>query len=558
MEKVLETRTCKNCQQSFSITDADMVFYEKLEVPKATLCPDCRQQRRLAWRNERHMYKRKCNFTGKDIISMYPPDTPFQVYDQETWWSDQWDPLQYGRPFDFNRPFFEQFRELQLAVPRVALVNKQSENSDYTNHAGKNKNCYLSAVTFGCEDIYYSDWIIDHCRDCIDCSYLLEGCELCYETYYAWASYKAVFCDFIKNCSDVWFCYDCFGTKNAFMCSNLRNKQYCIRNKQYSKEAYEAEMKKIFPLTHEKLRQLREEYINMKKTKAIHPATYWVQTENSSGDLLFQTKNCFHSYDCIKTEDARYIYDSIELRDSMDLYHVGLPGDLMYECHAISNGYNLKFCHFCYDNVNLTYCDCCQNSRNLFGCVSLKHNEYCILNKQYTKEEYEDLAPQIIAHMKKENSYGEFFPIQFAPFAYNQSRAQEYYPLTKEEAEKKGIRWSEYEPQLPPVKKTIKASELPQTIQETTDDILDAAILCEVSGRPFKLMKRELYIYRTLGLPVPHCHPDTRYFDRMAQRNPRKLWSRTCQKCGVSIKTSYSPDGTEIVYCEKCYLSSVY
>lgn len=514
---------------------------------------------------------------------MYPPDTPFKVYDQEIWWSDKWDPLEYGRPFDFNRPFFEQFRKLQLEVPRVALVNKQSENCDYTNHAGKNRNCYMSAVTFGCEDIYYSDWIIDHCKDCVDCSYLFEGCELCYETYYAWASYKAIYCDFIKNCSDVWFCYDCFGTKNCFLCWNLRNKQYCIRNKQYTKEAYEEEMKKIFPLSYEKLKELHQEYITAKKTKAIHAPTYRVQAENSSGDLFSQTKNCFHSYDCIKTEDVRYVYDSIEMRDSMDCYHVGLPGELMYECHAISNGYNLKFCHFCYDNVNLTYCDCCQNSRNLFGCVSLKHNEYCILNKQYTKEEYEDLVPKIIQHMGWESlrahsasaqaergssfarpseaepiEWGEFFSIQFAPFAYNQSRAQEYYPLTKEEAERKGIRWSDYEQPLPTVQKTIQAAELPQVVQDVSDSILDAAIVCEISGKPFKLVKQELQFYRTVGLPVPRRHPNQRYLDRMAQRNPRKLWQRTCQKCRASIETSYPPDQQVIVYCEKCYWEVVY
>lgn len=562
-------KICKNCAQEFTITEADTAFYEKLQVPPATLCPDCRQQRRLAWRNERYMYKRKCDFSGKDIVSMYPPDTPFKIYEQEVWWSDKWDPLTYGRPYDFNRPFFEQFRELQLEVPRVALVNKQSENSAYTNHAGKNRNCFMSAVTFGCEDIYYSDWIIDHCRDCVDCSYLFEGCELCYETYYAWASYKAIYCDFIKNCSDVWFCYDCFGTKNSFLCWNLRNKQYCIRNKQYTKEGYEAEMRKIFPLSYEKLKELRQEYIDAKKTKAVHAPTYRVQAENSSGDLLFNTKNCFHSYDCIKTEDARYIYDSIELRDSMDLYHAGLPGDLMYECHAISNGYNLKFCHFCYDNVNLTYCDCCQNSKNLFGCVSLKHNEYCILNKQYTKGEYEELVPKIIEHMggplasaqrevELKNEYGEFFPMQFAPFAYNQSRAQEYYPLTKKETESQGIRWSDYEAPLPAVKKTLQDGEIPTNIEDIKNDILDAAIVCEISGKPFKIIKEELRFYRTVGLPVPRCHPNQRYLDRMAQRNPRRLWQRTCQKCGVSIETSYSPDGPEIVYCEKCYLEAVY
>ena len=108
-------------------------------IPPPKLCPDCRLQRRVAWRNERFMYKRKCDATGKDIISMYPPDSPFKIYEQSVWWGDSWNALDYGRDFDFNRPFFEQSRELQLEVPRLALVNKNSKNSQFTNHSADNK-----------------------------------------------------------------------------------------------------------------------------------------------------------------------------------------------------------------------------------------------------------------------------------------------------------------------------------------------------------------------------------------------------------------------------------
>ncbi len=473
---------------------------------------------------------------------MYPPDSPFKVYDQDVWWSDQWDATQYGRDFDFNRPFFEQFRELQLAVPRVALVNKQSENSEYTNHSGKNKNCFMAATVFGCEDLYYSDWIIDHCRDIVDCSYLLEGCELCYETYYAWGSYRIGFCDFIKRCSNLWFSYDCVNVNNAFMCRNLRNKEYYIRNKPYSKEDYEAEMKKIFPLTPERLVALRAEYFDVKNRVAYRPAIYEVNSEHSVGDLLFESKDVFWGFDSIRVQDCRYIYDAIDVKDSMDLYHVGWA-ELMYECHAISNAYGCRFCHFTYDNTNATYCDCTQNCKNVFGCAGLVRKEYCILNKQYTKEEYEELMPRIIQHMKEPKrgaalqEFGEFFPIQFSPFGYNQSRAQEYYPLTKETAEAQGIRWSDYHPPLP------------DSENLTT---------CEVTGRPFKLIKPELDFYKKMGLPPPRRHPDQRYADRMAQRNPRMLWKRKCVECSMDVLSSFRPDSTARVLCRFCYLARVY
>lgn len=120
-EKLIETKICKHCGTSFPITDKDLEFYEKVSptfggkkynIPTPILCPDCRHQRRLSFRNERKLYKRKCDATGRDIVSMYSPDKKIPVYFSEEWWSDHWDPLKYGKDFDFSKSFFEQFSEL--------------------------------------------------------------------------------------------------------------------------------------------------------------------------------------------------------------------------------------------------------------------------------------------------------------------------------------------------------------------------------------------------------------------------------------------------------------
>ena len=151
-EKVIETRACRACSTPFAITDRDMAFYEKVSptfngkkelISSPTLCPDCRQQRRLAFRNERKLYRRKCDVTGKEIISMYSPDKPYKVYDQKEWWGDRWDALKYGREFDFGRGFFEQLSDLIRAVPRMTLVNVDNQNSPITNYTGNSKNIYL-------------------------------------------------------------------------------------------------------------------------------------------------------------------------------------------------------------------------------------------------------------------------------------------------------------------------------------------------------------------------------------------------------------------------------
>jgi len=316
-------------------------------------------------------------------------------------------------------------------------------------------------------------------------------------------------------------------------------------------------MKKYIPLSASVLRELREEYHHIKNEVAIRPDTYVVNTENSVGDLLFESKNVYMGFDSIHVQDSRYIYDAIDLKDSMDVYHVGWA-QLMYECHAISNGYNCRFCHFTYDNTNATYCDATQNCQDVFGCAGLVRKKYCILNKQYTKEEYEALVPRIIAHMKSFGEFGEFFPIQFSPFAYNQSRVQEYYPLTKEKAEAQNYRWSDFKPAPPLTNRQSLASELPEYSGDVSDDILNSAILCEITGRPFAVIAPELNFYKKNGLPLPRRHPDQRYLDRIAARAPRSLWKRPCMKCEKETWTSHEPRSLAKMYCRTCYLETVY
>lgn len=132
-ETIMETKSCQSCGISFVVTDKDIEFYDlvspifagrKESIPTPTPCPDCRQRRRLAWRNERKLYRRKCDMTGRDIVSIYSPDKSYKVYHPDAWWSDGWDALSYGREFDFSRTFAEQYEELFAAVPRKSLNQK--------------------------------------------------------------------------------------------------------------------------------------------------------------------------------------------------------------------------------------------------------------------------------------------------------------------------------------------------------------------------------------------------------------------------------------------------
>ena len=142
-----ETKVCQNCDSEFRIEPDDFEFYEKMRVPAPTLCPTCRFKRRAIWRNETTLYTgRKCAKCEKSIVSMYNPKSPYTVYCHNCYNSDSWDPKDYAMDYEENRPCFNQLNELIRKVPKIttfiATGTGKNVNSEYTNMAGRNKNCY--------------------------------------------------------------------------------------------------------------------------------------------------------------------------------------------------------------------------------------------------------------------------------------------------------------------------------------------------------------------------------------------------------------------------------
>ena len=551
---------CKQCTTGFKITEQDRQFYEqispvfdnqKYQIPDPTLCPDCRRQRRLVFRNERNLYKRKCNKTEKDIISMYAPEADFPVYASEVWFGDDWDPLEYGQEYDFNRPFFEQFQELQKKVPKLSLVSYNNINCDYCNLVGDSKNCYLIYGSVNCEDCFYGNPYV--CKNCVDIL-VSRNCQFCYECIDSENLHQCFYCQNCNNSNDLQFCFDVDGSNDCFLCTGLRQAEYHILNQPYSKEEYQNKVAEL------KKKDVQELFDELKKLKEKTPVKFMTGTNNENviGDNIFNSKNCRNLFYGEKCEEVHRTTQILEAHHCMDIDN-GEIGNFIYENSGFYKSTYLQFCHWCWDVANLYYCSTCAlNTKYCFGCISLQHKEYCILNKQYTKNEYEKLVPKIIEHMRTTGEWGEFFPVSLSPFGYNETVVQEYFPMTKNEALAKGWKWRDEENVTFDAKKTIPAERLPDTIDQTPNDILDWAIKCKATGSLFRIQKAELEFYRKMNLPIPHFHPNERHRRRMALRNPRRLWSRNCSKCQTSIQTTYSPERPEMVYCEKCYLSSIY
>ncbi len=548
-------KTCNQCNKQFSLTEKDFKFYERIGVPVPDFCPEDILRQVMSLRNERRLYKRKCDTTGEEIISAYNINVPFPVYKNDIWWGDTWDGLDFGKAFDFSKSFFDQFIEIRNKVPREGTSIFHSENCDYNSHMRVSKNCYLCSLTHKVEDCHYSYWVVDS-NDLIDCSSTILS-ELCYDCVNCEKCFSCVFTQECNNCNDCYFSYQLKSCDHCIGCTNLYQKSYHVFNKKVTKEEYEEIKNKMLNGSYKTWNK------NLQKFKEIwentsHRFVHNLNCENVEGDSMTNCRNSFYIFQGLNCEDCYY---SASLSDSKDIYNSYAIGwtasEIVYYSCVVRGCTNIVFSYYVWFSSNLYYCDSCASCHNCFGCIGLKHKKYCILNKQYTKEEYEELVPKIIEHMRKNEEWGKI-PNNFSTFAYNETVANEYFPLTKEEALKRGFKWSDYIAPIPKVDKIIDSNQLPDNIKDTPDDVLNWAIKCEKTGRPFKLIPQELDFYRKHNLPIPRISPEMRMRLRDRRRNPYRLLLRNCSNCNKEIHTSYSKDYPEKVLCEECYLKEVY
>ncbi len=484
-------------------------------------------QNLYAYRNERSFYKRTCDKCSKSVVSIFSQDSECKVYCNDCWWSDKFNPLEFGQDYDPSRLFFEQFDELLKRTPLVSLVMGDSENSDYTNYAMWNKNCYMVSSSDYNQDCFYSSYIF-RCSDSSDCIFTSD-CELSYGCVDTKKSYRGVF---LQNCSSVnnsAFCYACRNCENCFGCVNLRNKKNHIFNKPASAE--EVDRLKAWLMSNRvNLRRFRDDFLKF-KIRFPHKAYEMEGCEGSSGNHLVRCKNAENCFDLVESEDCSNCTLGIGAKDCTD--SIGVPNaELCHQVVGCPANYAVRNSVLIWPKSSyLEYCLFSRSSSKCFGCVSLNKNEYCILNKQYSREDYEVIVTKL-----KEELKGQFFPRGLSPFAYNETAAQDYYPLRREEALAKGYKWRDL---------------------HATSIIVPGMPECSSCGRSFKVTSQEKDLYKKIGICEPDKCFDCRHKELMLMREPRHVWDRECSKCGCDVKSSFHPDRPEVICCEKCYLGVV-
>jgi len=565
MEYKSQNVVCQNCKGSFTIEPEDFNFYEKIKVPPPSWCPECRMIRRLSCVNGWSLFFRNCDKCGKRTLSMYLPSAKITVYCQPCWWSDSWDGTEYAMEYDSSRPFLAQLRELTEKTPYTVLETEYLtlKNCDYSNALSHCKNCMLASWLDYCENIYFSS-LLNEVKDVADSLRIFYGTELCYESIGVDKSYRIFYSQECDSCTDVWFSRNCYSCMNCVGCVNLRGASYCIFNVKYSKEEYAKKLKELKLDTRSGIEALKKEVEIFWKKFPYRFYTGNSLNVNVTGEYVYESRNCKEVYNIGGAENCRYCqFITVHTaKDCVDYSGWGNSVELIYDSTNVGNkASNAKFSAFCFpDVVNIEYCLWCIAPKNNFGCVNLKRKSYSILNKQYSKEEYEKIKAQIIEDMKKNSyideqgrawTYGEYFGAGFNKFAYNNSNANKFFPKTKEEALKCGYTWNDEEEQQGNA--TLSGNNLPETISEVDESILNEVISCTTCERKYKIASLEFDLLRKMNIPLPTRCLKCREKSRFEKLQMPGLYDRECMKCSKPIRTSYAPDRPEIVYCVKCY-----
>lgn len=557
---VPHSRTCvwkgkhEYCEGNFEITSEDIEFLQMLRAPASNYCPTCRRMRRMVYMNMSRLFKRSCDAPGhtEQMISILTPECPFPVYDYEYFIGDTFDPSSFGTDWKEGDSPMETLLNLRKVFPMPSFLNRDPSaiNSEYSNGGRDNKNLYYAMGCYGTEDVWYS-CMINKSKEIMDGSDVADS-EMVYDSYAVDHLYKTSFANYSRDCSDSMFLFDCKNCADCFGCVNLRNKRYCIWNEQKTKEEYVAFMQSIQPLSHSFLKETKEKFWQFVKSQPMNGSQN-VAVNNTTGVLSDHCEDAHDITHCRQAKHVRHVDAALGHNDSMDLLFSGSSERLYQTINIGSRSSNVKFSVSSKFTTDSEFVFNSKNLSNCFMCFGLQNKSYCILNKQYSPEEYWPLVDKIKTDMLTRGEWGECPDMRFSAQAYNFSMAGIHYPLSPEQVtELGGFTASEPETNVGNME-TIAAQDLPETITATDDSILQKGIICEQTGRPFRVIPTELAFYRKMGIPIPHLHPTIRMQEQAIMAPTGKKYEATCRSCSKDISVIFPKQSGFKFYCEECY-----
>lgn len=598
---IVNMSECKYCSSKYPLYSIEKEQYDKYAFKYTDICPTCNFKSLYSYINDKHLYNRKDSKTGKNLISILSEDYNWEVIDANNYRIQLVDDLWFKYSKEIWPDIFDDFLKLYNDFPKPSrLVFQWVENGDFSSHVGTSKNLYLSYCVFSeCEDIYYSLKITDS-KNVFD-SYHIASSSNIYSSHTIGTSHDVSFSRNSVDCSGLLFCSDMNNCKECIFCCNQVNKSYMVYNKQYTKEEYESIKKWIY----EKLWDYNSFKFLKNKFQEFLDQNLSDATINMNNCQKVNGEATFYSFNSVNVFAGTWVSNSANVMiggDFSDDKWNNIINSLEFwtNCEnsicAFSfgyNTYNVNYCGFVSSSSNIDYCFDMEWCEDCLFCVWLRNKKYCILNKQYTKQEYFKLREEIVNHLKYTGKWGENIAFSSSPFPYNDTLSYDIFKVNKviysdgkeeiidENAvwtvnvlwdsfisdaiydmwwnEKIKIKWrtKNKEINIPENMKILKSENI-ANINQVWNDILDKTIICEESGRPFRIIKQELDYLKKKWFPIPRVHQENRIDKILSDRPKWQMHVWICDNCHKESLTVFKNKPKYKVFCPACYKQFMY
>ncbi|MCB0343796.1 MAG: hypothetical protein KDD66_01695 [Bdellovibrionales bacterium] len=547
--------SCSITGRQYELSPLEARLREKFSVRRPPdLSPAMRIRHLGAFWHHWALHKRKCDATGRSIVSPFSESCPYPVVHRDYWLENANPP---ATDYTLEREIFPQLWELFQRSPIPHSSQGGNQNCEYADDWWYSKNCYLCHSGIHNEDLRHC-YRAYYCKDS-QYSVFSFYCELCSDTINCFRCSRVRFAVNCRDCSESAFLYDCRGCSECMFCSNLRNKKFCFNNEQLTQEEYRRKTADWDLRSREAFEEAKEFFYNEVLASAWHQALQNENTDNCSGNYLTNCKNCEDCFFLIDCEDSfNCLRGGPNHRDSMDCIGFALETELIYHstmivdhCYDVKFSYHLTQCRF------MEYCAFCMQCEHCFGCCGLLGKKYHIFNKEYSAQEYHERVAELKRCMQQTDEYERFFPGYFAQTPYEETWSNFYFPLNAKELAQAGFRPAEERAERK--KSYLDAAQVPDHSGGASTALLNEIYWDTIVSRPFRIEERDIAYSSKLASPLPD-----KYYMRRLQENFRlvffegELRSARCAETGAELKTTLPEEFDSGLLCEAAYERVIY
>jgi hypothetical protein len=399
------TQTCVKCSKQFVVIDPEQSFLKEKGIPLPNKCPECRYQARSFLRgSQRRLFRTNCQRCGKETIISYDPASAKNEIlckeDYNKWLEENETVITDPLPSDANTAegFFKEMKRLMNMAPYIPVHQERcGENTAYADHVYESKNLEFCFDILRCEN---SAWLYDSigCTTCVDCDYSIDS-QLCYESVDANICFDSNYLEDCTNIRDSSYCVRATNSNDLFGCVNLQNKSFCIFNRQLSETEYREQVKKYKAWPAEKVLAMIEEL------KLLYPLTQTHESNNENspyGNYVYHSKNSYMCFNAQHNKECGYIYESSHHTSCYDVTYSS-ENELCYEVTDSGKCFNSNYVVYSYNCQDSWYVINGLNVKDSLGSVNRGHRQYEILNRKFSKEDYEQKSKEILKGLSEKN-----------------------------------------------------------------------------------------------------------------------------------------------------------